>query len=70
LARRGDLREELNEAARLVTDNPRIVAGRNLKGSARANLALGPVIHEDLQASRKHVADMARSARLTTEHGL
>jgi hypothetical protein len=70
LARRGCLREELNEAARLVTDNPRIVAGKNLKGRARANLALGAIIHEDLQASREHVADVGRSAGLTAEHGL
>src|SRR6266508_3331523 len=53
---------EVNSHARLVTHCPRIVSGRDVRGIARADLALSAILHHNLHPARKHVEQMRRLA--------
>src|SRR5262249_54888015 len=55
---------EVDELARLVADDPRVVPGRDRYQIARAELDLRPVRHRDDHATRGDVAEVRRLAAL------
>src|SRR6266536_2935666 len=55
---------EVQQDARLVADDPRVVPRRHVEGLARSELTLGPVVHTKRHTPFEHVADVLNLARV------
>jgi hypothetical protein len=55
---------EVQQHARFVADDPRVVTGRHVEGVARSELALGAVVHAERHTAFKDVADVLNLARI------
>jgi hypothetical protein len=55
---------EVEHDARFVADDPRVVPGRHVKGLARSEVTLGPIVHAKRHSALEYVADVLNLARV------